>query len=381
MNPSLDALYKRRSTRNATRLGGAIHLNDRRATTCVPMTPVARGVLLALAAAVAFGATTPIVQRLAHGAGAPATAALLYAGAAGFALLSRQRDHEVRLDRTWWPRVLGVGVSGAFLAPIALAAGLARTNGTTASLLLNLEAVFTVLLGAVFWREPVGARVAAAVTVIAGGGALVGLDHGGGGGTSWLGPVLIGLATLAWATDNTLSRPLSDLDPADVVAAKGAVGVLASLLVALLLGVAWPGALHAVGIVACGAIGFGASLRLYLRAQRVLGAARTGSVFAVAPFLGALVAVILGQPLGGWLTVAGGLAMGLGVVLHLGEEHDHEHTHVALEHEHPHRHDDGHHDDHTHHPPVLGEHSHRHVHVARTHSHPHGEDLHHRHHG
>lgn len=345
------------------------------------MTPIARGVLLAVAAAAAFGATTPVVQQLAEGAGAPATAALLYAGAASVALASRQRGHEVRLDRTWWPRVLAVGLSGGFVAPIALAAGLSRTNGTTASLLLNLEAVFTVVLGAVFWREPVGRRVAAAVAVIAGGGALVGLDQGGGGGTSWLGPVLIAVATLAWATDNTLSRPLSDLDPADVVAAKGAVGVVASLLVAFGSGAAWPAVPAALGIAACGAIGFGASLRLYLRAQRVLGAARTGSVFAVAPFLGALGAALLGEPLGGWLTVAGGLAMGLGVWLHLGEEHDHEHDHETLEHEHPHRHDDGHHDDHVHDPPVPGEHSHRHVHAARSHRHAHGEDLHHRHHG
>ena len=81
--------------------------------------PIARGVLLALAAAVAFGATTPVVQRLAEGAGPAATAALLYAGAAGFAAV--QRRSEAQLTRAWWPRVVGVGLTGAFLAPIALA--------------------------------------------------------------------------------------------------------------------------------------------------------------------------------------------------------------------------------------------------------------------
>lgn len=344
------------------------------------MTPIARGVWLAIAAAAAFGATTPLVQRLAHGDGPATTAALLYAGAAGFALVSRRRSTEVRLDRTWWPRVLAVGLSGAFVAPMALAAGLARTNGVTASLLLNLEAVFTVLLGVVVWREPIGRRVAAAVAAIAGGGMLVGLGQGGGGTTSWLGPLLVAVATLAWATDNTLSRPLSDLDPGDVVAAKGSVGVVASLLVAALAGAEWPDPASALGIAACGAVGFGASLRLYLRAQRVLGAARTGSVFAVAPFLGAAGAVLLGESSGGWSTIAGGLAMAGGVWLHLGEEHDHVHTHEPLEHEHPHRHDDGHHDDHVHDPPVAGQHAHRHVHGVRTHAHPHGEDLHHRHH-
>lgn len=346
------------------------------------MTPIARGVLLAVGAAGAFGLATPIIQRLAEGAGPPATAALLYAGSAGSTLWPHPRAAEVRLTRVWWPRVVAVGLSGAFLAPIALAAGLARTSGTTASLLLNLEAVFTVVLGALVWREPVGRRVVAAVTVIAGGGALVALDQvGASGSASWQGPLLVGLATLAWAADNTLSRPLSDLDPGDVVAAKGAVGVVASLVVAAVSGAVWPTLPAALGIAVCGAFGFGASLRLYLRAQRVLGAARTGSVFAVAPFLGALAATLLGSPLGGWLTVIGGVAMAAGVWLHLGEEHEHEHLHDAMEHEHPHRHDDGHHDDHVHDPPVVGVHSHLHAHVAQSHRHSHGEDLHHRHHG
>ena len=344
------------------------------------VSPIARGVLLALAAAALFGATTPLVQRFGVGAGAPTVAALLYAGAGLFALVLR-RAGENKLRASDWPRVLGVGLTGAFIAPVALSAGLARTSGATASLLLNLEAVFTVILGALVWREPIGRRVAAAVLVIAGGGALVGLDQSTAGETTWLGPALIALATLSWAADNTISRPLSDLDPAHVVAAKSAVGVVASCLLASLSGASWPGLLSALGLFTCGALGFGLSLRMYLRAQRVLGAARTGSVFAVAPFLGAIGAALLGEPLGGLLTVSGALLMARGVWLHLEEEHDHPHDHEAMTHEHPHRHDDGHHDDHAHEPPVEGEHNHVHAHTARSHRHAHGEDLHHRHHG
>ena len=344
------------------------------------MSPIARGVWLALAAAATFGATTPLVQRLGVGAGAPAIGALLSVGAAAFALLTGRRRVELRLQALHLPRVLAVGITGGFLAPIALAAGLARTEGAAAALLLNLEAVFTVLLGVWIWREPLGPRVLGAVAAIGLGGVLVGLDGPAGATESLSGPLLIALATLGWAVDNTISRPLSDLDPSDVVAAKGLVGAVGSTAAALLLRVDWPAAPAALGIAACGAIGFGASLRLYLRAQRVLGAARTGSVFAVAPFLGALGAALLGAPLGGPLTALGGLVMGLGLYLHLGESHDHPHSHPALTHEHPHRHDDGHHDDHVHEPPVEGVHSHLHHHAPRHHSHAHGEDLHHRHH-
>lgn len=342
------------------------------------MAPITRGVLLALVAAAAFGGVTPLVQLWSRGADPPATAALLYLGAAAFALLPHRRD--VRLTRQWAPRVVGVAVCGAFVAPLALAAGLGRTDGTTAALLLNLEAAFTVLLGGWIHREPLGPRVLTAVVAIGVGGALVAVDHADGtGASSGFGAALVALATLAWAVDNVGSRPLSEFDPSDVVAAKGSIGAALSLALALALGSTWPAPAHAAAIAACGAFGFGASLRLYLRAQRVLGAARTGSVFAVAPFLGVVAALALGQPFGTALTALGAALVALGAWLHLGEQHDHPHEHPAEAHDHPHTHDDGHHD-HVHDPPVAGRHSHVHDHGARTHTHPHGEDLHHRHH-
>jgi hypothetical protein len=173
---------------------------------------------------------------------------------------------------------------------------------------------------------------------------------------------------------------VADLEPGRVVVAKGTLGSLISFAVALAVHEPTPGAGAMVGLLACGALGYGASLRLYLLAQRTLGSARTGSVFAAGPFLGALVAMALGEPLGGWLTVLGGAAIGVGVWLHVTEEHAHAHDHPDEAHTHPHRHDDGHHD-HVH--PGLATsalHSHPHTHTAHTHTHAHGEDVHHRHH-
>lgn len=349
------------------------------------MTPVTHGVLLALAAAATFGITTPLVQHFGAEMGPFSTAALLYAGASGATVMLRLATGadtaEAPLGRAHLPRLALVAVFGAFVAPVLLAMGLRATSGTSASLLLNLEAVFTVVLGATLHREPVGRRVVAAVVVIAAGGAVVGLTPAEGSATL-IGGLLVAGATLGWALDNTLSRPLSELDPGHVVAGKGALGALLAGGVAVAMNEAAPAWGDAAGILACGAIGYGGSLRLYLRAQRVLGAARTGSVFAVAPFLGALVAVSLGEPLGGWATLAGGALMAVGVYLHLTEAHDHPHEHPALTHSHPHRHDDGHHDDHGHEGLAPGTvHVHAHAHAARAHTHAHGEDIHHQHHG
>ena len=342
------------------------------------MSPITKGVLLALAAATTFGVTTPLIQRFGQGLGPFSIAGLLYAGAAVLAVALGRTANEASLGRPHLPRLVVVAFIGAVVAPVSLALGLRATSGTGASLLLNLEAVFTVALGALVHHEPIGRRVVAAVIVIVVGGAVVSLAPGQ-GTTTLVGSLFVAGATLAWALDNTLSRPLSELDPGQVVVGKGAIGATVSVVLAVAFGEPMPALPAAAGILACGAVGYGGSLRLYLRAQRILGSARTGSVFAVAPFLGAVVAVALGEPFGGIGTIVGGALMALGVYLHLTEAHEHEHEHPSLTHDHPHRHDDGHHDDHGHEGPGAA-HAHPHTHEPRFHVHPHGEDVHHRHH-
>jgi hypothetical protein len=149
-------------------------------------------------------------------------------------------------------------------------------------------------------------------------------------------------------------------------------------MLAFVFGERAPSASQTVALLIVGATGYGLSLRFYLLAQRAFGAARTGSVFAFAPFIGAALAVVLGDRSAGGMMAAGSALMLAGVVLHLAESHGHEHEHEALEHEHAHRHDDGHHD-HVHDPMPEGEHSHRHRHGASRHSHPHVPDAHHLH--
>jgi drug/metabolite transporter (DMT)-like permease len=271
-----------------------------------------------------------------------------------------------------------VALFGAALAPAALAWGLQHAGALAAALLLNLEAVFTVALARAFYAEPLGRRVMAAATLMVLGGAILALRGNTGGASSALGLLAVSGATLGWALDNTLTRPLADFDPRAVVFYKALLGAALSSLLAVVLHDAWPAPAALLGLLACGATGFGLSLRLYLQAQRRLGAARTGSLFATAPFVGALVAVGLGDRGGAGFILAAAALFGAAVYLHLTEGHRHRHRHGSLAHEHPHSHDDGHHL-HDHEPPVKGEHSHPHRHDPLEHEHPHGSDLHHRH--
>lgn len=341
--------------------------------------PAIRGGLLALLAATLFGISTPLLQQLGVGVGAFTTAALLYAGAALVGALSRRPpEREARLARSDLPRLLAMAAFGALVGPVALAWGLQRTSGTSASLMLTLEALFTTVLARHIYHETMDRRVWAAMALLLAGGIVLILDQSRGGGAQMLGLLAVMLATIAWGVDNTLSRGVAERDPSQVVMAKGMLGAAATAVLAWVAAEPWPDVVTALALFAVGATGYGLSLRFYLLAQRAFGAARTGSVFAFAPFIGAALAVALGDRGAGALMAVGGALMLAGVMLHLDESHEHEHAHEALEHEHAHRHDDGHHG-HAHDPVRVGEHSHRHSHAPVRHAHAHVPDLHHQH--
>lgn len=344
------------------------------------VSPIAEGASLAVLAALLFGITTPIIQKAGADAGPFPTAMLLYAGAVLATVPWRRGSsrREAPVRKRHAARLLAVALFGSVVAPACFAWGLQRTSGTSASLLLNFEAAFTVFLGWRLYGEGTPRRVVvAACLMVLGGGVLVMARTPTSRGVGW-GAGAIVLATLGWALDNALTRPLANLDPVQVVRWKGALGACLCLLASLALGEAFPRSGHVIALLACGATGYGLSLRLYLLAQRRIGAGRTGSVFALAPFIGAAVAWGLGERASTLPTVAAALLFALAVYLHVTEKHEHRHTHDCIEHEHAHRHDDGHHD-HVHDPEVALQHSHPHTHEPRTHEHAHGPDTHHGH--
>ncbi|MDH4426445.1 MAG: DMT family transporter [Acidovorax sp.] len=345
------------------------------------LSPVLRGGLLALLAAALFGLSTPLVQLWGRGVGPFTTAGLLYGGAGLVALfLRRPKDREAQLQRSDAGRLLAMALFGAVIGPVALVWGLQRTSGTSASLMLTLEALFTALLAWRLYNETVDRRVVLAMASLMAGGVVLAFDQSLQGTVQLLGLAAVMVATAAWGVDNTLSRGVADRDPGQVVLAKSGLGVIATFFLAVLFAEPLPTLLTAGVLLGIGATGYGLSLRFYLLAQRTFGAARTGSVFAFAPLMGAVGAFGLGERAVSALLVLGGMLMLAGVVLHLIESHDHAHAHEALEHEHAHAHDDGHHDhDHDHERKPQGTHSHLHKHAALVHRHPHVPDLHHGH--
>ena len=342
---------------------------------------IRRGLAVAGLAALLFGMTAPLLKRASAGVGTLAAASFLYLGAglgAAIAAVFRPADR----DRSGFTarqraRLVLLAALGAVVGPALLVAGLRRIDGATASLLLALEAPFTIALARLFLGEFIGGRVwAAALLIVAGGAALV--VGSAGSSLSATGIFLVVAATVAWSLDNLLSRGLADRDPLRVVALKGLLGAAVSGGAAIVVGEARPPVPTILVLVALGAVGYGVSLQFYLRAQSVIGAARTASIFATAPFVGVVVALAFGASWPGVAFPVAGLLIAAGVALHVSERHEHLHQHLATRHEHMHRHDDGHHE-HRHDPMPVGPHSHPHEHEAVAHRHEHSEDLHHRH--
>ncbi len=356
------------------------------------------GAPLALAAAALFGASTPFAKLLLassapqSGAGAPGgggidpwlLAGLLYlASGLGLALLRLARwatgtaPKEAPLTRADLPWLVLVVLFGGVLGPLLLMLGLKTTPAATASLLLNLEALATMAIAWLAYRENVDRRLLlGAAAILAGAFVLAWQGSPRQGG--W-GALAIAGACLAWGIDNNLTRRLSAADPVAIAQWKGLAAGSVNLALALFAGAAWPGLKGLAGAAAVGFLGYGVSLVLFVLALRHLGAARTSAYFSTAPFLGAALSVpLFGEPVTAQLVLAG-LLMAAGVAIHLAEGHEHEHVHEAVEHAHRHIHDIHHRHAHAPSDPPGEPHTHRHRHLPLVHTHPHYPDLHHRH--
>jgi drug/metabolite transporter (DMT)-like permease len=346
---------------------------------------LASGIVPALAAAVLFGASTPLARALVGSIDPAWLAGFLYAGS-GVSLsivfaLRRVTGRErgvaplTRRDLPWLGATI---VSGGIVAPLLFTFGLRDTPGATASLLLNLETVLTVALAWFAFREHYSARVVVGMVLIVAACAVLGWNDGGLSGVG-RGAPLIALACLGWALDNNLTRKIAGSDALAIAASNGLCGGAVNLALAATLAGSPPAAWAALGAAAVGCLGYGVSLVLFVVALRGLGTARASAYYATAPFFGVAVAfaVLAERPDHAfWIALP---LIALGVWLHLTERHSHRHTHQPLVHDHPHRHDEHHR--HRHDFPWDGvePHAHPHAHEPVTHAHVHAPDLHHRH--
>jgi drug/metabolite transporter (DMT)-like permease len=343
-----------------------------------------------LSSAILFGVGTPLAKLLLGEIHPVALAGLLYAGVflglgAYWGALECKRirgrspktSREALLERRDLPWLAGAILAGGIVAPICLMIGLNHVSGFTGSLLLNFEAVATALIAVLLFKENAGRGVWAALALMTAGGVLLSWNSGG-GRLEATGPLLILAAMAGWGLDNNLTRQISDKNPLQIAIIKGLFSGAASLTLAFVLGKGIAFELPVVGGLAVGALCYGLSLVLFIKGLKGLGAFRTGALFSLAPFAGALASVlVLGDRVRPTMAAAG-LLMAAAVALVVREKHVHAHHHDRLTHAHAHVHSDLHHD-HPHELAVREPHTHQHLHEEMDHVHGHWPDSGHRH--
>ena len=344
-------------------------------------------VSLAFIAAALFGLSTPGAKLLLQGTGPVTLAGLLYLGSGlGLALLMAGRRaltgsvrNDAGIARGDLPWLAAAVLAGGVAAPIVLMASLTTTPAATASLLLNVEAATTALIAVLLFGEVMGRRAWIALGCISAGGALLSVAGDGAWGFA---PGALGviLACVLWGLDNNFTCRIAAKDPVPITLIKGLAAGSVSLLLAAAAGESLPPLSLAGGALLLGFVSYGLSIVLYIISLRQIGAARTGTAFATAPFLGVVFSYMIFGEVHGTLFFVSLPLMALGTLLLLGEVHCHPHTHLPLIHTHRHRHDDLHHH-HTHRGEIIPgtEHLHEHAHAMKVHTHPHAHDIHHRH--
>ncbi|MDO4490763.1 MAG: DMT family transporter [Lachnospiraceae bacterium] len=327
-----------------------------------------KAVIFALLAAVFYAINTPVSKLLLQQVDPAVVAAFLYLGAGvgvGIMYLFHYRKEapEERLKKTDFPYTLGM-ILLDIAAPVLLMMGISIGSASDASLLGNFEIVATTLMALLLFKERVSGRLWLAIGFITVSSILLSLD-GAAGFRFSTGSLFVILATCCWGLENNCTRKISDKSTYQIVVLKGFLSGGGALILALAGGGRIPALIYMAAAMLLGFVSYGLSIFLYIRAQSTLGAAKTSAYYAVAPFVGAFLAVIVNkEQLTGFFYVAL-LFMLAGSVMVVYDtmvrHHVHAHSHLIV-----HRHNGR---VHTHF--LMHQHDHEHLISEGNHGHRH----------
>jgi drug/metabolite transporter (DMT)-like permease len=297
-------------------------------------------------------------------------AAFLYMGAGlgvgiMYILHGKKESIEEKLGREDIPYTFAMVVLD-IIAPILLMIGIKLGTAANASLLGNFEIVATTLIAFGLFREKVSARLWGAISLIT--VASIILSFSGEGSFSFsLGSVFVIGATICWGLENNCTRKISGRSTYEIVTIKGIGSGTGSFIVAMVLGESIPGISYVAIIMILGFVAYGLSIFMYVRAQKILGAAKTSAYYAIAPFIGVVMSTVFLKERFSMMFIVALVIMIIGTVLIVRDtlihSHKHAHTHLIT-----HTHDGS---THTH----AIEHLHDHAHVISEGKHGHTHSV------
>lgn len=294
-----------------------------------------KAIMFAFLAAVFYAINVPISKVLLQHVGPTTMAALLYLGAGigiGMMSLFNKKDKEKAesLTKAELPYIVGMIVLD-IAAPIFLMLGISYGSSANASLLGNFEIVATTVIALILFKEAVTKRLWVAIGLITLSSILLSFEGTDSFHFSY-GSLLVIMATVCWGLENNCTRELSSKSTYQIVMLKGLCSGLGALVISLIKKESFPGFGYIAIALALGFVAYGLSIFMYVRAQNVLGAAKTSAYYAVNPLIGALLAFVFLSESLSWMYVIALIVMVIGSALVVVDtfirQHDHEHQHT-----------------------------------------------------
>ena len=294
-----------------------------------------KAIMFAFLAAVFYAINVPISKVLLQHVGPTTMAALLYLGAGiGIGMMSlfnkKDREKAESLTKAELPYIVGMIVLD-IAAPIFLMLGISYGSSANASLLGNFEIVATTVIALILFKEAVTKRLWVAIGLITLSSILLSFEGTDSFHFSY-GSLLVIMATVCWGLENNCTRELSSKSTYQIVMLKGLCSGLGALVIALVKKESFPGIGYIAIALALGFVAYGLSIFMYVRAQNVLGAAKTSAYYAVNPLIGALLAFVFLSESLSWMYVIALIVMVFGSALVVVDtfirQHDHEHQHT-----------------------------------------------------
>ncbi len=260
------------------------------------------GIILAVLAASLYAINSPLSKLLLDYMPSTLMAGFLYIGAGlgmgGIALLQRLKKAErteekiTKADAPYAVAMIALDIA----APILLLLGLSYTSAANASLLNNFEIVATAIIALMIFKEKISPRLWIGILFVTVSCALLCVEDVSSFKFS-VGSLFILLACVCWGIENNCTRRLSSKDPLEIVLLKGIFSGLGSVIIGICIGERITTLWSVLAVLAVGCVAYGLSIFFYVYAQRLLGAARTSAYYAIAPFIGALLSLIIfGEP-------------------------------------------------------------------------------------
>ncbi|MCE5344296.1 MAG: DMT family transporter [Eubacteriales bacterium] len=260
-----------------------------------------RATFYAILAATLYAISIPLSKLLLVQLSPTVMASMLYLGAGiGMAVIGfvqrriGKGSFERLLTRKDLPYTIGMVVLD-IAAPVFLMLGLKSTTAANASLLNNFEIVATAVIAFMVFGEAISKRLWIAIAMVTLASIILSVEDIASFQFSY-GSVFVLAACVCWGFENNCTRKLSQNDPVEIVVIKGFGAGLGSLVIALCLGERISDTSYIALALLLGFVAYGLSIFFYIHAQRELGAAKTSAYYAITPFIGvALSLVIFGQ--------------------------------------------------------------------------------------